>query len=284
MNSGRMKVYLSSGLALVLLVQVVLFFLINDKFRLGVSIILSIMVALALLNVYFNYQSVRKSEEKVKSLSDEYRNFYLNADEAVKSSSMKKWDKKNTMDMILEILLHAYEDGRRLEDLIGSDSSAYINNFIQASGGRFTPLYMFGLSTTSFFLYLLLIKAYKVVRQGEVSLKSISIETLDVGIVVIYFIIAFMFMPWLLLVLQKASLEQWSGFKKLLIFLPLSIPILLILVLIIVDNQSLRVVLDTPLPIMGNIWLILICIFLALAGIGMVKYSRKLELRKLLKD
>ncbi len=284
MNSGRMKLYFSGGLALVLLVQVVLFIWFSESLQTGLSLVLSIMVVLALVAVYANYRSVKRTEEKAKSLSKDYRDFFVNAGEAIGSSSMKRGDKRDTMDLILEILLHAHEDGRGLEDVVGSDPSGYINNFIEASGGRLTPLYLIGLSTTSFFLYLLMIKAYKVFRDGNGTFDSIGIETLDVGIVATYFIIAFVFLPWLLLMLQKASKEQWSGLKRLIVVLPLSIPLALMAILIFVENKTLRQLMDRPLPIMENIWLIIISGLLALGGIVLIKYSRKVELKKILKD
>lgn len=284
MNNSRTKLYMSISLTALLIIQVVLFFLFKNDGWDGMVIILLIMVLLAIFAVVINIVAIRRTENRVKNLPKDYRSFYMDASEAIGMSSMKKLDKRANIDMILEILEHANEDNRTLSSVIGNDSAAYLQNFINASGGQLTPLYLFGYSLSAFFLYLFMLKIYKVFRDGDGSLASLKSQPLDMGIVLTYALIAFIFLPWLLLALEASSKNQWHGLKKIWILLPFSIPMLLMIGLIFIDSPSLRVFLDKPLPIMSNIYLIGLSLCLTIVGFFIAQYAKKRNLRKSMND
>lgn len=281
-NSGRMKLYMSIGLAVLLVVQIIIFFFLKPGTLGGVAIIFGIIILMAVIAVYFNYNSVKQAEKRVEYLPEDYRTFYIDATEAINLSSMKRRYKRDTRHMILEILEHASADGRSLEEVVGNDRDSYISAFITASGGSLTPLYLFGYSLASFVLYLLFMKAYKVFRDGGNPLDNLATETLDVGIVLTYALIGFIFLPWLLIVMQKAAKNQWSGLKRLLIILPLSIPLGLMMMLIFVDSPALRTFLDQPLPLLSNPWQLLLGILVGVLSLVIISYARKRQLRRAL--
>ncbi len=277
-TSGRMKLYMSIGLAILLLIQIIVFFSLKPGPTNGIVLIFGIIILLAFIAVYANYNNLKKTELRVQTLPKDFQIFYIDANESIALSSMTKAQKKDTMEMILEILEHATADGRSLESIAGNDLNGFLTGFITATGGRLTPLYLFGYSLASFVFYLLMMKIYKVFRSGSGTFADIESHTLDVGIVVTYALIGFIFMPWLLTILQKAASNQWSGIKRLKILIPFTIPMGLMTMLIFIDNNDIRDFLDQPLPLLGNIWLISLGILLALGGILITIYARKRQL------
>ncbi len=281
-NNGHMKLTMSIGLALLLVVQTFFFLRLKPDIPASVGLLLGLIILLALVAVFFSYWRMKKVEKRVDGLPQDYRNFYIDANEAIGLSSMKHAFKKDTMDMILEILEHAHAEKRPLADVIGNDASSYIGGFISASGGAMTPMYLFGYSSATFILYLLMIKAYKVFQSGGGRMEDLSQQTLDMGIVLTYGLIAFIFFPWVLITMQKAAKNQWSGFRRLWILVPFIIPIGLMSLLIFIENPGFRSFMDRPLPIFSNIWFIIAGILMAVSGFILSNYSRKRAFRRTL--
>jgi hypothetical protein len=157
-----------------------------------------------------------------------------------------------------------------------------MSGFIEASGGKMTPLYLFAYSGFLFIIYLLFIKLYKVVKPGDFSMKLIETQTLDVGIVLLYGLLAFIFFPWMMYTINKAAKEQWQGLKRILLIIPFSIPIGLILLLIVFDNPSFIEFIDKPLPIFTSVYSIGVGVLLAVGCLILMKYAQKRQLKKVL--
>ncbi len=245
-----------------------------------ISVIAILVVLLAAIAVTVSYLNMKRIEHRVSELPEEYRRFYIDANEAIGLSSMKRSSKKYTMEMILEILEHANSDGRSISDVVGPDSEAFLNGFIQASGGQLSPLYLFGYALGNFVIYILFIKVYKVARNGSFNPTNISTETLDIGIVLTYALIAFIFLPWLLVVMQRAASRQWNGLKRIWIVLPFIIPAGLMALLIFIDTPALRRFLDQPLPLLTTLPSIIIGILLVPLSFLISGYARKRQLKK----
>lgn len=279
-SSGRMKLYMSMGLAIFLMVQLIVFWAVQPGKTGMVLIVFGTTVLLAVGAVSANWYAMKRIQQRVAQLPEAFRTFYIDANEAIALTSIKKIYKKDTMDMILEILEHANQEGRTLESITGGDSESFITGFVTASGGRLTPLYLFGYSLTAFMLYLFTIKLYKVFRHGTGTLEDIQLQTLDVGIVLTYALIGFVFMPWIFVVMQKAASNQWQGLKRFWVVLPLSIPLGLMALLIFIEPPALRTFLDRPLPIMGSPILMVLCLLITIAGWLIAAYARRRELQR----
>lgn len=280
---GKMKMFLTLGLTLILIVQVVMFLLLKPEASYALPFFY-IIVGLALLALLMNYLNLKKVEKRVKALPKDYKNFYVNANEVIAMSTMHRSQKKFTIDMILEILEHAHQDGRKLEDLVKNNPKGFIEGFVNASGGKLSYLYLLGYSTMIFVLYLFLLKGYNVFRNGDGRLADLATQPLDLGIVITYVLIAFVFFPWLLISLQKAAANQSTGLSRLKILLPLTLPIGLMAGLIVIRAPWLRTFLDQPMPIMNNVWLILFWFVVGLGGYALTRYVKRKQIRKSLMD
>ena len=128
-SSGRMKLFMLFGLCVLLVIQIAVYVLFRQGSLNVVVLLFGIIVLLAVIAVIANYYNLKKSEERVTSLPEDYRQFYIDANEAIALSSMKKVYKKDTMSMILEILEHANGDHRSLDDVIGENKDQYIEGF-----------------------------------------------------------------------------------------------------------------------------------------------------------
>ena len=118
-NSGRMKLYMSIGLAIMLVIQMIVFMFLRPDTLNMVLVLFGLIVMIGIFAILMNYYHLKKTEERVQDLPADYKSFYIDANEAIGLSSMKRGNKNDTMLMILEILEHANEDNRNLVDVIG---------------------------------------------------------------------------------------------------------------------------------------------------------------------
>lgn len=279
-----MKLYMSIGLAVLLFAQIILFLMLKPEASGMIVVIFGLIMVMAVIAVYANYMQLKRIEKRVAELPKDYRDFYVDANEAVGISSMSRGNKKNIMAMILEILEHSYLDGKPLSDVVGDNQGDYIKGFIRASGGSMSLLYLFGYGLCNFMIYLFFMKVYMVVKAGGVSLEILRERTLDVGIVFAYAFIAFIFLPWLLMVMQKAAAENWSGGKRLWILVPFSIPLVIMSLLIFIENDSWRKFLDQPLPIFSSYGSIMVAILVFGCSLGLCALARHLQIKKQLSE
>lgn len=274
MVNGRYKVYYSAGLVVLISSALVSYLIFAETFPISIFFLFFLILILALGSFIYVLWRVRKKEKSLESLNDEFRKAYLDSQEYTGLCSMNRTLRNELSRMLLEIFEHASLEGRSLQELTGGDLENYLKEFIEASGGRQTFLYQLSYSTFFFVIYLLFMKLYMVLRHGFE-------EPLDMGITLSYALISYVFLPWLMSVNRKASANQWSGSKKLLVLLPFSIPFGLVGMLIFIENQSLRDFLDIPVPLMQRPLGIILVVLVGIATLLFMVREKKLALRKL---
>lgn len=274
---GQYKLFMSIGLAVLVIVLGYVFSVITHGK--GIWILFSIIVLLAMIAVAVNFMSLKLLKGKLNKLPEPYKKVYMDAQEAIGLSSMSKLQKKEVNEMILEIFEHAALDQRDINDVIDHNLEVYVNQFITIAGGKPSFLYMFSYSSFLFVIYLILIKLYKVIRPGF-DLDNFKTETLDFGITATYALIAFVFFPWLMMTLKKASLERWSNKKRFLILLPFSVPFGLMALLILVRIPEVIDILDIAVPMFSSVYLFFIGVLSAIGFYLLMKYAQKKQMRK----
>lgn len=274
---GQYKLFMSIGLALLVIILGYVFSVITHGK--GLWILFSVIVLLAMIAVAVNFMSIKLLKGKLNNLPDPYKKVYMDAQEAVGLSSMSKLQKKEVNEMILEIFEHASLDQRDINDVIDHNLEAYVNQFINIAGGKPSFLYMFSYSSFLFVIYLIFIKLYKVIRPGF-DLDNFKTETLDFGITATYALIAFIFFPWLMMIMKKASIERWNNKKRLLILLPFIIPFGLMALLILVRIPEVVDILDMAVPMFSSIYSFFIGVLAAVGFFILMKYAQRKQMKK----
>ena len=174
--------------------------------------------------------------------------------------------------MILEIFEHADLGKRDVNEVIGNDINEYVNGFIKESPNKKNAIYVTSYSIFLFIVFLLFLKIYKVSRDGF-SLDNFETEVLDVGIVLSYAIISFIFYPLLMFLITKSIKENWQGPKRLIAGIPTIIPVAIFASLIFIDNDNLRNFLDQELPIFTSISTFIVGILLCVITLSISYFS-----------
>jgi len=272
---GKNKLLLSIGTAVLIVMAIIVLVITTPDARPALFTLSGVIILMALAGVAFAFAKYKNIEARVSKLPDDYQSAYLNAHELIGTYEMSNSDRQNIMAMILEIFEHAHLDNRAVEDVIGGDLASFIESFANETGNAHTPGYLLCYSSSLFLIFLLFFKAYKVIRTGAVTLAAINSEALDVGIVVTYFIISYVFFPWLILSIRKSAREQWDGVQRLKILFPMLIPLGLMMSLIMIDSPECRAVIDRPFPIFSSPLSIIIGIVLLVGTILLTRRFRR---------
>lgn len=269
---GKYKLYMSVGLS-VLIIILTLVLLAISKEAAVISILLSMVILLAIMAVFINYLALKKLRRAVDNLPDSYQEVYVDAQEVIALSSISTQEKKELKEMVLEIFEHAALDQRDVNDVIGNDLKGFLDPFIRTAGGQTSFLYLFAYGGFLFMAYLIAMKLYKVIRPGF-AMENFKTETLDLGITMTYFLIAFIFFPWLILTLKKAANEQWTGLKRLRTLMPFIIPIGLMFFLITIRVPSLVKIIDLQVPIFSSVYLLMLGVLIGMGFFILMIYAK----------
>lgn len=280
MKHGRMKFFMISGLSLLLMLLAIVFIIsLWSKVTSGMWIIFGTIVIFAMIALVLTFIVLRKNQNRIKSLPKEYSEVFIDAQEAIGFSIMSVGMKRETIDMVLEIFEHAAMENRDVDEVIGGNLEEFLSDFISGAGGKPSILYWFSYSSALFITYILFIKLYKVVRVGTFSLDNFRTEPLDVGVLITYAMVAYVFFPWMLIVVKKAATGQWKGLKKGLILAPFIIPFGLMGILIGTKSDVMRAFLDHPVAIFNSGLSFIVGILLALGCVGIMKLSQKKQIK-----
>jgi len=272
---GKNKLFMMVGLTVLLIVTLMVLVISKPESR-GVLIGFSgVIIVIALIGVYITHQQVSRVKARIKRLPESYQAVYLSAHELVGTYGMLKGDKQEIMGMILEIFEHASIDGRHVDEVIDHDLAVFVDGFITEKGKRHTAWYLLSYATSLFIGYLLLMKAYKVIRTGDISMEMVQSETLDVGLVATYGLVAYIFFPWLLLIIQRSTKYQWRGIKRIQILIPFVVPLGVMMSLMLINNPEFIKVVDQPVPLFTNLWTIGIGVLLFMGSLWMIRIQQK---------
>jgi DNA-binding ferritin-like protein (Dps family) len=280
MINGRNRLLITIVLSVLLIAQLVVFLVVQQKPNTGSAVIALLVILTAIGAIYFSFRGFKKLESRVSSLPNDYKELYINASEIVGTSNLSKYMKKDINSMLLEIFEEASSEGRDSKEVINNDLNTYVAGFVNASGGTFSFSYLLSYSTMLFVFYLFLMKAYKVLRADTATLDNISSETLDVGIVGMYALISFIFFPWMLIAIRNNASKQTSGIKRISVVFPFLIPIALVVGLIGFDSPSLRQILDTSIPLMSNVYLLFMWGVVLIISTLSTRFLRRVNLRR----
>ncbi|MDC0559107.1 DUF1048 domain-containing protein [Candidatus Izimaplasma bacterium] len=283
MVNGKNKMWLMISFVVLLLILLVVFLIVGGPLGSVMWIIFGIIIANAVVVILISYLYSKKTGERIKGLSKPYQDTYILATNLVNVGITKNMERKEILAMILEIFEHADIAGRSVDEVIGNDINGYIQNFIEESKHKFNLLFVMTYSMFLYVCFLLFFKSYKVFRPGDFTIDKFKTETLDVGIVLMYTVISFVFYPLLMYVINQIAKNNLQGYKKLVIVIPASIPILLVGVLMFIRNESFRNFLDQPFVIFPNLFTFILGIVLGVVILFLMKYSYILKKKKMLK-
>ncbi|MBN2796336.1 MAG: DUF1048 domain-containing protein [Clostridia bacterium] len=223
MKYGRNHLYVQIIMVLLLIISTGSFFILIPELNFGLAILFIAVILLGLLSLLIAYLGVKRNEEKIKNLPEPYKKSFINAQEAIYLSQMPRAMKKENLDMVLEIFEHAALAGRNVKEVTG-DFSVFIENFTKSSKHKMSVTYWFFYCTSFFLGYIIAMKLYEVIRLGSFTMDHFKSESIDVGILIVYALISYVFMPWLLIAMRKSAKAEWSNLKKLWLVLPFSVP------------------------------------------------------------
>ncbi|SHI50069.1 Protein of unknown function [Dethiosulfatibacter aminovorans DSM 17477] len=272
-NIGRNKLFMSIGLSVLLIIQIIIFIKLKPGSRGPIGLMFGLIILLAVIAVAANYFRIKQLEDRVRNLPKGYRDAYMDANEAIATIAGPRSEKVRVMDMVLEIFEHASLENRNIDDVTGGDLESFLEGFVEETKGRSSALYWFSYSTALYIGYLLFMKAYKVLRTGGISVEKLKTETLDLGLVATYAIIAYAFFPWINLAMQKAAREQLRGIKRLIILLPFVLPFGLVAMLILVDSPWFVKIIDTPVPVFASVASIAAGVLLLAGSVFLMRYA-----------
>ena len=272
MNSGRFKLLMSTGLALLLVIQIAVFYGRGGMEKGNTGIFAIAIIVLAFSAVAVIYIVMKRIEKRVQNLSEEFRNFYIDSMEYVATTVSNRKIRNEISEAVLEILEHAYMENRNLDEVTGNDTKAFLEGFIAETGSKISKMFMFFYSTLLFVIYMLMMKVYFMVKAGGISFENLDKGNFDLGIILFYLIIAYLFFPWIYVWLRRAAAEKWEGSKRMKIFIPFSIPFGMVYLMIVSENKIFDYhvkVFNEPVIIVAMVLIALICI------IGMKNNSRR---------
>lgn len=276
-KTGQYKLFMSICLSiLVTLITVILLVITKEKET--IAIVFSMVIILACLAIAVNYMSLVNLRNSVDMLPQDYKDTYVNAQEVIGLSSISNSKKKEINQMILEIFEHAAMDQRDINEVIAGDLKGFLQPFISQTGHQLSMSYLLLYSAFLYVVYLLFMKLYKVIRPGFL-LENFKTETLDFGITASYFLIAFVFFPWMIMSQRKAASEQWQGLKKLLLAIPFIIPIGLMFILIAIRIPQFVAILDLNVPIFPSVYHFAVGICIASILFTLMLFVKKREPR-----
>ncbi|MCH4886113.1 DUF1048 domain-containing protein [Acidaminobacter sp. JC074] len=276
-RTGKSRVVMTILLSVLLIVQMLVFMVNKKESNMAIFLMFGLIVLLALISVFMSIYKLKELKDRISSLPESYKAVYVDAQESIDLSNLSSGMKQDIKTAVLEIFEHASMDQRDVESVIDGDLNKFLEPFISAGGGNFSILYLMAYSLSLFVGYIILMKVYKMTKIGF-SLEAIESSTLDFGIVISYAIIAFVFFPWLMYLMRKASVERWSNVKRLWIICPVLLPIGILFVLIGVENDALRAFLDKELSLLDSPLKLLSAIVIFLLSLYLVKLSRKKQI------
>lgn len=250
---GKNKLMVLICLTILQLVLIGVYILSSSQLNLGILLMFGILFLLALVATLLSYRAIKKTEQRIATIPDTYKKVYININELVGVSAMKADEKSTVMSMVLEIFEEASSEGRTVESVTGGNIEHFMTSFMEETKGALTLPYLLCFSGFLYFLYLLSMKLYMVVRNDGFTMVSLEQNTLNVGIALMYAIIAFVFLPLMMITVQTSATKQWTGIKKIIVALPLLIPVAVVAVFIIVDSPEFITFVDKELPIMNSI-------------------------------
>lgn len=273
MKLSKINFLLTAGIAVLLIALLTLLILSGFGLIYFSGIIFSILILNSVAVVILSMVYSKKRKLRIKDLPSDYQKTFVAAQEYIGLSTVRLRAKKETSDMILEILEHAAIENRSLENVIDCSLEQYLDKFLVESGNKNSFFYSMTFSFFLFIIYLLFLKLYKVIREG-----SFTDDTqLDLGGIVSFAIISFVFFPLLMYLLRRSVKAQWSGPKKLIILIPFVIPFGIAAILIFVNNQELSSFLDQPVDVFNNIYSFLLGIVLAIILVFVLRFIQSFK-------
>lgn len=282
-SRGKNKLVILTVLGIIFLLQVILYLILSTNIRWTELTLLILILLIAVIGVIYSLKALRKTEKRVISLPQSYQEIYLRADEIIALSGMKRNQKKETMNYILEIFEDASINTRDVNEVIGSNLEQFVQGFIEVSGGVETVPYLLSYSTFLYVIYLLFMKLYMVVKGSGPIEDILRNETLDLGIILMYAIISYIFFPLMYVMVRRSARKGWTGLKRGLVAVPLVIPILLVVIMMFVKNPQFRAFIDNPIHIFSSYFTVLLGILIVIISFILMKFLQNRAIKKVLK-
>jgi DNA-binding ferritin-like protein (Dps family) len=234
------------------------------------------IVILAVAAVLIQVRKGSLRQKQLSSLSEEYRAVLIDLYAMIEVSTVSGRAKQDTRDMLLEIFSMAAEQGRPVKDVVGEDMSAYLDQFLAEQGKTWNPVYVISYTMVLFVIYLFAIKVLIVLKLGGFTSETLSAAPLDVGIVGMYAVVAFVFFPLLLWMKQKAARERWEGNRQMLVALPLLLPLGLAVLLMNSHKYiQMQLWLDRPVPLLDSWFKVVLGLVVLGFSVALMRHSQK---------
>ncbi len=272
---GKNKLYMSIALTALLIVMSIVVYIVKAEARPALTVLSPVMILMALIAVYISFSQVQRIKMRVQRLPPEYQSEYINAHELVGTYGTSWDDQDGIMTMILEIFEHANLEGREVHEVVGNSLPEFVERFITETGVNISLLWILSYSTFLFVGFLLLIKSYLVVRTGQISLVALESEEMELGLVISYFVIAYIIVPWILTNIKRATKYHWKGAQRIQLIVPLIIPVGLFTGLIVVDDPKLLMIVRHPVPILTNVWSVGLGLLILMGSLHLARLKKK---------
>lgn len=118
---------------------------------------------------------------------------------------------KDFKEESVDIFEETSRNNRNVNEVIGFNLEQFVQEFIEVSGGVETIPYLLSYSTFLYAIYLLFIKLYMVVKASGPIEEIIKSETLDMGILIMYAVISYIFFPMMYILVRRSAKK---GYKK----------------------------------------------------------------------
>lgn len=268
------EIYAISGLCVSLLVLYII--VTRGSFTLRMAGVSAAIVILAVAAVLIQVRKGSLRQKQLSSLSEEYRAVLIDLYAMIEVSTVSGRAKQDTRDMLLEIFSMAAEQGRPVKDVVGEDMSAYLDQFLAEQGKTWNPVYVISYTMVLFVIYLFAIKVLIVLKLGGFTSETLSAAPLDVGIVGMYAVVAFVFFPLLLWMKQKAARERWEGNRQMLVALPLLLPLGLAVLLMNSHKYiQMQLWLDRPVPLLDSWFKVVLGLVVLGFSVALMRHSQK---------
>jgi len=247
----------------------------------GIYIIAGLVIVVNILAIVMTMAKARKKRNSsIGLLEGDYLENYDICDEIVRLSNVQIRDKKAIMTMVLEIFAIAQEENKTIELVTGGNVETFINNFINEYGGKRSVFYNIYYGGMIYIMYLFFMKTYMFLKYNEFNLEGFMIAKLDLGIVVFYAIVAFVFFPLLMYAYKISAIKNYTGIKRGVILLPFIIPFGLVAYMILSHGSEYSQWRDIEVSVFGDAWSIMLGIILIIALPLLMKFEQKRNIRK----
>ncbi len=240
------------------------------------GIVLAIIIIIAVLAVLSMLASRIKMKKSTKNLSPEYFEAYEDISDRLGGSTMSNFERRETMNDILDMFMLANRDNRPVSDVVGNDIDYFINQIQNSFGYRSSIFFNLLTGVQYCVIYLFMIQISTYIENID---SSYFAQQINVSMIFLLSLMAFIGLPFLFYFKRKNKM-----------LLMLVIPISILVLFIAAMETIYKYFMDLPLlynlaegeiNAFRNIWFVLFWILLFVGSILFKWLQRRVSIKKL---